>query len=192
MRFILAVLLSWLAFAAARADILVNGSFADGRAHWRGDAQDVDAVNLGGMSSQSAGIVVKLKSDKWTKIYQTFNNRAPRLFFTVTAKVSDDYKLRGQDTSTPDFGDLPTDYMPWPMMESSWNLFVSGSGFFMTTKTLRPDARKAGPQTMTGMITDLKNVDEAVFAIFFPPGEGSITLLNVSLSATDPNAAPGN
>jgi hypothetical protein len=146
---------------------------------------------MGGMSTQSPGVVIKLKPDKWSKIYQTFNNRAPVLYYTVSCKLSDDYALRDKGTSSPDFGDLPTDYMPWPLLENSWHIFVSGAGFFETTRMLKPDAHKTDTQTMTGRIADLKDVDEAVFTIFFPPGSGSITLLNVSLSPTDPAAGPG-
>ena len=49
-----AITLVFLFFACTvslHADILVNGDFADGRAHWKGDAKDPDATdNLSGPS----------------------------------------------------------------------------------------------------------------------------------------------
>ena len=47
-----------------RADILVNGNFADGRAHWKGDLKDPDSANSNDLSnpssSNSGGVVIQL------------------------------------------------------------------------------------------------------------------------------------
>jgi hypothetical protein len=79
------------------------------------------------------------------------------------------------------------------MPESYWSLIVTTSGEGSdseTSKYLRPDPKKPSPQTITGKLNDLQNGAEALFLIVFPPGEGSITLTNISLSPNDPNAEP--
>jgi hypothetical protein len=179
-----------------RADILVNGNFADGRAHWKGDLQDADAINSASLStsgsSNSGGVVVQLKKDKWTKIYQTFTIRDPKLYYSVTFQLSDDYKLSShdaQDYSSIDLGDVPGFNFGWSMSERYWGLLVGGGSY--STKFLMPNAHKTGDQqTLTGRLNDLTTDSDAVLVLAFPPGEGSVTLYSISLSATDPNANP--
>jgi hypothetical protein len=188
-----------------QADILVNGNFADGHAHWKGDAEDINADGPDAIpdlsksdSSAPSGVVIKLKKDKWTKIYQTFNVHDTKLYYSVTFKLSPDYKIasgRGEASySKPDFTDVPIGWFSyWSMPESYWSLIVTTSGEGSdseTSKYLRPDPKKPSPQTITGKLNDLQNGAEALFLIVFPPGEGSITLTNISLSPNDPNAEP--
>ena len=188
-------LLLLLGILPLRADILVNGNFADGHAHWKGDIQDTDAgdsASLSGANSgAAAGVTINLKKDKWTKIYQSFTARNEKLF-TITFQLSADYKLSSRnadDTSSADFSDVPGIYMMWSMSERFWNLLVSGGSF--ANKILEPDTKKMGQQqTLTGRVSDLNTDTDSVFLLAFPPGEGSVTLFNIALSPNDPNADP--
>ncbi len=66
---------------------------------------------------------------------------------------------------------------------ASWVLVVQefgagGSSYIY----LRPDTKNADSQTLTGKIRGMTDNDEKILVLAFPPGEGSITLTNVSLS----------
>ena len=179
-----------------QADILANSNFADGRAHWKGDAQDAETADSHNLarapSGNSAGVVIKLQKDKWNKIYQNLTLRDAKLLFTITFQLSADYKLTSQnndDRSAADFSDVPEINKPRILPEQYWRFIMAGGS--NVTRTLQPDLTKKGQQqTLSGRFSDLTINSEAVFLIAFPPGKGSVTLYNVSLSATDPNAEP--
>ena len=191
-------LLLWMCLGPLHADqdILVNSNFADGRAHWKGDAEDADSsdvTNLGEPSSTDSGsAIIKLNSDKWTKLYQVFIPREKKLFYTITFQLSNDYKLPSQnnsDTSAADFTDVEAIGTQWTLAEQYWSLIVTGG--MTATQSLQPDLSKKGQkQTLTGRITDLTPGVESVFLIAFPPGKGNVTFYAVSLSKDDPNAQP--
>ncbi len=131
-------------------------------------------------SGTSGGVVINLKKDKWRKIYQVFTVRDKKLFYTVSFKLSDDYKLASQnnnDVSPADLGDVPGIGFPWSLPERNWSLIISGGDAPSMDRPLEPDPSKRGqPQTLTGRLTDLYTNTECVFLIAIPPGEGSVTL----------------
>ena len=192
-------LLLWLCLWPLHADqdILVNSNFADGRAHWKGDAQDPDAGDVATLGEPSSGdsggsAIIKLNSDKWTKLYQVFVPREKKLFYTITFQLSGDYKLPSQnnsDTSMADFGDVDAINAQWTLPEQYWSLIVTGG---MTPQlALQPDlSKKNKKQTLSGRLTDLSPGLESVFLIAFPPGNGTVTFYTVALSKDDPNAQP--
>ncbi len=64
-----------------RADILANGDFANGSAHWDGDRKtDTDAASL----------TIKLKPNTWTKIFQVFHSADAAMKVHVTYTLSED------------------------------------------------------------------------------------------------------
>ncbi len=195
MKSIALVLLLSLALCPLRADtnILVNSNFADGHAHWGPDAKDLDSGDLGASGNPQPGAIINLKKDKWSKIYQMFTVRDHKLYYTVTFQLSTDYKLNSQssdDSSAADLGDVPGIDMQWHLPERYWSMLIQGGENF-SEYMLRPDLSKRGQsQTLTGHLSDLHTDVESDFVIAFPPGEGSITLTNVSLSNVDPNAQP--
>ncbi|MCE0521419.1 MAG: hypothetical protein LV480_00735 [Methylacidiphilales bacterium] len=181
------------------APILINSDFAEGRAHWKGDAKDLDnsgQVDLTTGNSTTPGVIITLKKDKWTRIYQAFSVRNGKLYYSITFKLSPDYKIavptgnNNNASSAPDVSDIPymwTESMSeygWAMLvvENVWGMQARASEFF------QPDPRKPSPQTLTGRLNELNVGPDATFVLFFPPGQGSITLLNISLSPYDPNA----
>ena len=193
----LLALLLLAGFASLRADVLVNSSFADGRAHWKGDAQDVEASSSGdlsaGSSGSGAGVVIKLNPDKWTKIYQGFNIHDKTLFDTVTYKLSEDYKLTDTDSdslSSLNFDDAPGIWNDYRLNASQWFFIVTGGeeGFSSMHKYYRPDSVKKGEQTMSGKIGGLVDGQEGTVMLALPPGKGSVTFLKIALSPTDPGA----
>ncbi len=179
-----------LPLQADSSEFIANSTFADGRAHWKGDPQEPDAA-LGSVDVSSNGssgsVVINLKKDKWTKIYQIVTVRAKHLDYTVKFVLSDDYKLSaksGDDMSQADFGDVPGINWTWSLAENEWALILSGGSWGQ--KYLTPDTTKGKEQTLSGRMSgDLTQGQEAVFLIAFPPGQGSITFHQISLKNGD-------
>jgi hypothetical protein len=181
----------------AEPDILLNSNFAEGHAHWKGDALDIetpDAPKLmrAAVTTTPAGVAIKLKRDQWTKIFQTFIVRDPKLFYTVTFRLSPDYKLISQnndDTSSADFTDVEAINAAIPLPEQNWTLLLAGGS--TAQRALHPDLNKRSePQSISGRLSDLNPGIEAVLVIAFPPGKGTVTLSSISLTNVDPDAEP--
>lgn len=176
-----------------RADILVNGNFADGKAHWRGDAQPLDQSDLSNPTT-SAGVTITLKKDKWTKIYQVFTTKEKKLQYSITFKLSSDYGLdQSYDNSStggfvprsPGLDDIEGIYplsLYW--WKNSWILVPYELGSYSEIY-LKPDVQKPDTQTLTGTIHGFVGDTEKILLIAFPPGEGTITLQNISLTSSE-------
>ncbi len=190
MKLLLLGVLVLVSSISLRADILANSAFTDGRAHWKGDAKDINTDNLG--AGSQVGITVTLKKDKWTKIYQTFTTREKRVQYSISFTLSSDYhvehdsaegssSIMGPSAGLDDIEGMYPLYLS--TYSTSWVLIVqqfgSGGSSFIY---LRPDPKNVDSQTLTGKIRGLTDDDEKIIVLAFPPGEGSITLTNVSLS----------
>jgi hypothetical protein len=190
-RLLLLVLL--LSPLRADQDILVNSNFTEGHGHWQGDAKDVDTGDLSS-DTPPPGAVVHLKKDKWTKIYQLFTVRDKKLFYTVSFKLSDDFKMgdgsRSNDYSRADLGDVPGLMFQEQLSESRFTLLIQGGDNYEESP-LTPNLAKIGQsQTLTGRINPYVVGAQSCFVIAIPPGEGTVTFTQVSLSATDPSNQP--
>jgi len=178
---------------ALHADILANGDFADGAAHWRGDGSD----------SGNQSLVIQLDHSKWTYVSQLFNTKDNALDFSITYKTSSDCVL----PTTPQTcwkaslfkmtGIVFNNSIKVP--PSSWLVMVYDSanlrmGYCHIPVTLG----STDPQQVTGTVPKLVAHAEKTVFIAFPPGEGSITLLKVALTPSqgsddsDSSPAPGN
>jgi hypothetical protein len=183
-----------------RGDVLVNGDFSEGRAHWGGDAENLaapDGTTAADSGSAPAGVTVTLKKDGWTMIYQSFTIRDPELYYTITFKLSADYKLANpgsHDEAAGDFSNGPGLMRFYDVSLGHWSLITTGTDptdeNSIRVKSLDPDVTSAQSQTLTGKLINLNNDADASLILAFPPGEGSVTLTTVSLSPTDPNSGP--
>jgi hypothetical protein len=177
-----------------RADILVNGNFADGRAHWKGDAKDIDTNNTS--AGTQPGVTITLNKDKWTKIYQTFNTHAKNVRYSITFTLSPDYQVQqdsynaGSGTMsgpTPGLDDIEgMPYLYGYSYNGGWMLIVREFGGWGSGSLYpRPDPKKTDSQTLTGEIRGLTENAGKIILLAFPRGEGTITLTNISLTAED-------
>jgi hypothetical protein len=181
----------------ARADILANGDFADGPAHWKGDAKEISSDDL--TAGNQPGVVVTLKKDAWTKIYQTFSTHEKEVQYSITFKLSSDYQVdqTPYDPSSgsvsgpsPGLDDIEGVYPLYAYAyNGAWTLVVQefgASGWNYIHP--RPDPRKTDAQTLTGTIRRLTDHAEKILILAFPPGKGTVTLTNIALTST--TAAP--
>jgi hypothetical protein len=172
-----------------RADILVNGNFADGHAHWKGDAKDPDTTtsDLSNPNSQN-GVTITLKKDKWTKIYQSFNTREKKLHYSITFSLSSDYQVDHNQPENsglarpPGLDDIEGVPFCYASDTGTWACMIA-EGLDTSSFSLRPDTTKTDSQTLSGILHGASGDDsEQMVLIFaFPPGEGSITITNISL-----------
>lgn len=212
-------LVAVLSLSFAKADILVNGDFHDGKAHWKGDihaASDSDTGSYGTSSMDQTGgapgIVVELKKAQWPKAYQTFNTHDNSFNYSVTFKLSPDYApaSRPQNGLNPPPGHPPGTPNPFgPRNEFLSSVlggnFVgnltppTGNDFLLFVVDLTAATYSAAvihptpgtdSQTITGVMKDVPAHDEKVLYLVFNGGKGNVTLLNVALTPLEKTASP--
>jgi len=169
-----------------RADILANGSFADGTAHWRGDAHN--------LSDGSAGIIIQLNPSKWTQVYQTFNTKEDALDFSVSFQTSSDFSLLTDPVMTvPNLEEITGTpfHRGINLNSNSWLLMiVDPAEALMTYFKIKIKPGSTDVQTATNAIPRLAAHEEKTIFLAFPPGEGTITLLNIILTPTTNSTSP--
>jgi hypothetical protein len=176
-----------LAVGMARAsatDILANGDFANGSAHWDGDrVTDTDATNL----------VITLKHDTWTKISQVFHSADSALKVHVSYTLSEDCTflpqngmagfsltdgvikdITGQQIANIGMSPIPMGGFLSVIVDLTKPLvFSSILGGKVNTDT----------QTASGFFYDLNPNEEKTFYLAFPPGKGTVTLTGIVLES---------
>jgi hypothetical protein len=196
------VLIALVVLACAlplRADILANGDFTDGPAHWKGDAKEITSDDL--TAGNQPGVVVTLKKDAWTKIYQTFSTHEKEVQYSITFKLSSDYQVDQSpyDPSSgsvsgpsPGLDDIEGVYPLYAYTYNGvWTLVVrefGGTGWNYIHP--RPDPKKTDSQTLTGSIRRLTDHAEKILILAFPPGKGTVTLTNITLTSTNAQPSP--
>ena len=183
------VLVAFVSVLSLRADILANGDFSDGHAHWKGDAQDPDTGgDLSANPSTNAGVIIKLKKDKWTKIYQRFSTHEKKLQYTITFTLGADYApdlhpVESNMYGSPGLDDIEGVY-PYYGYENggNWMCITAQGGFGRASFSLHPDLKKTGSQSVSGVVAGPPDEHDDMTIVFaFPPGEGSITLTKIEL-----------
>jgi hypothetical protein len=169
---------------AVHADILANGDFTQGSAHWQGDrATNTDASTL----------TITLKPDTWTKIYQDFHSADAALKLHVSYELS------------PDCTFLPQNGMAQFFVSNQVVLDITGARVAMVNTIPIPvggflgvvsdpskpliftaimRGRVTGEiQDSEGFFYDLNPHAEKKFYLAFPPGNGTVTLTHIGLEA---------
>jgi hypothetical protein len=191
-------------------EVLQNADFSDGTTHWHGDcktaAADLSTDFTSNQASDAKGIVVELHSSTWTKVTQDIDSKVPnmsRLVLTVTYQLSSDFALsdrkedyvqiaNGLGLDTASFAPAPGKIMAIIDVPTNQRLTSSSTqdGSQITTRYVVHNDQVSvatfspqGQQTVTLQLAmPMRNPDNRpVFVLGFPPGQGKITLLNVSL-----------
>jgi hypothetical protein len=178
---------------AVHADILANGDFTEGSAHWQGDrTTDTDASSLS----------IVLKGDRWTKIYQDFHSADASLKVHVTYSLSPDCTFLPQNgmagfaltngvirdvtgLQLSNVGALPI------AMGGYISVVVDPSKPLVFTSILSGKVT-SDFQTSEGFFYDLNPHAEKMFYLAFPPGNGTVTLTHVSLEPAPDGPTKGN
>ena len=196
-----AILLALLLPLAARADeMLKNTDFADGTSHWSGDGESAAASDA---APSKPGLIVKLRHS-WTKVTQGFPGKTGQYTFTMTYSVEPGTSF---STDPNDFRRV-VDQLGLTALKSFWItpgqwvvIMIDPAAGRFTFSDINP-VTADGAQTITSDF-NLDSDGDKKICLGFPPGTGSVTLINVSLKpktaaptatpaspATAPQAAP--
>ena len=170
--------------APARAyNPLVNGDFHDGKTHWEGDG---DASDSGGP------LVITLKPDKWTAVRQTFSADCQEARLKITYSVSADCSFLAKKSSDGTIPSLTAHALDEattlqngisPVIMDSSNsclvLMVAG-GYLYWQYPFALEYKKDGTRTFS-TTTEWGPVTHVDLCIAFPPGHGTVTLVDVEL-----------
>jgi hypothetical protein len=191
-KFVIAFFLGMAGLSSLRADdILLNGNFTDGKTHWHGDG---DSPDTGGR------LVITLKPDKWTVVYQNFSFDSSELQLKLTYALSDDCTLAkgsgdklvtpltslGLEEATGMANNIFNVTLP---RRTAWMVLLVGGGMMESEEPvfLRRDAKD--PRTFITTLSEWngKFINDAL-CLAFPPGQGTVTLTDVEL--LPPSSSP--
>ena len=191
MRPLLFALLVLACTVPLRADNwLQNGDFSDGTDHWYGDGKSpADLASDDPLAKPdpftSKGLIIPLKHLDWTKVAQDFKGKIASGILSITYMVSPDLA----------FSDKPDDYVNMPghigydawqafnTPPGQWVIFISDFGTSRGTYyLLKPRLGSSDPQTYRARVGGLTPLEDKTIALAFPPGTGTLVILNISLT----------
>jgi len=184
---VLALLLTVVSASVIRADdIILNGNFADGKTHWHGAG---DVPDIGG------SLVVTLKPDKWTVVYQDFSAEATQLRLKITYSYSDDCTLatprsadalvppldaHGLEEATGMANGIGTVNLPGT---ASWMVLMTSGGRFRGEHPVYPGTNDTNPRTYSTTLSEWnKQFNRDDLCLAFPPGTGTVTVTEVEVT----------
>jgi hypothetical protein len=185
----IALLLLTCAFPLRADTWLENGDFADGLNHWRGNGRaPADMAPENPMDKPdpftSKGLILPLRGADWSRITQDFRGKSSTGVLSITYMLSPGLTFSAkleQYTNIPD--ELHLDgWVPFTTPPGDWIVFISdldnGRGIY---ETVKPKEGSTGSQTLSTSFRGLTPFADKTITIAFPPGTGTVVLLNVSL-----------
>jgi hypothetical protein len=194
----LVIVLVLLSLINVRADtnLLQNGDFSDGIAHWEGDCHspDSDSVDLSAASAPpTTGIVVKLRHSDWTKVTQDFDGNIGEYLLTLNYSFSPGLKF---STNPDDYQNVPAKegfslFRSFDSDPGSWVIILSdlGAARFSYWK-IAPNMTAGAQRALATVHLDSDDTHKKGFCLLFPPGDGIITLQSISLISKNAAASP--
>ncbi len=168
---------------------LENGDFSDGITHWHGDARSpADYASDNPLQASdpftSKGLIIPLKHTSWAKVAQDFRGKIATGYLTITYMVSPDLAFSDK---MEDYTNIPNQlgwgWKSFDTKQGSWMVFVSALG---DTKgvyyTMKPKLGASAPQTVRIPVHELTPLEEQTLTLAFPPGTGTVVVLNVALT----------
>jgi hypothetical protein len=171
-------------------DLLQNGDFSDGIAHWYGDCHTVaDTILDSDYQAPAAGTgaVVKLRAGDWTKLTQDFDTKPGTLHLTVTYELSPGatFSQRPEDYTNTTENVGYTAWRAYPTSVGSWVVMLCDiAAGHANIFEVRSDNAAAGPQTFKAGFR-AKSDEQKSICLGFPPGKGFITVEKVSITTGD-------
>jgi hypothetical protein len=169
---------------------LENGDFTDGIDHWYGNGRSpADFASDNPLASSdpftSKGLIIPLKDMDWTKVAQDFKGKIASGVLSITYMVSPDLAFSNK---REDYVNMPDHigYDGWQAFNTppgQWIIFISDFGssrgsYYM----LKPKLGSSDPQTYRARVSGLTPLEDKTLTLAFPPGTGTIVILNVSLT----------
>ena len=168
---------------------LQNGDFTDGTTHWHGDLRSpADFASDNPLQASdpltSKGMIIPLKQSSWCKVAQDFRGKIASGFLTVTYMVSTDlaFSIKEEDyTNIPN--QLGWGWRSFNTPPGDWMIFISAMGdtkgaYYKVT----PKLGSSTPQTIKFKVNELTPMEDQTLTLAFPPGTGTVVVLNVALT----------
>ena len=162
-------------------EALKNGDFSEGINQWSGDVEDVAQA---APDLASKGMLIKLDSNEWTKAVQEFIPIGTDFDFSITYKLSAGAQF---SDNKHDYQNVPAHlgYGLWKKFRiprGNWMMMISDLGDTIkgTYFPIKPGTGTEA-QTVQFKVLGLENREQKTITLAFPPGHGSVIILNVSL-----------
>ena len=185
----LPLLILLVSLARLEADeVLENGDFLDGTAHWDGNGRPpsdfAPPTPLDPPSPYGTeGLIVPLKDHDWTKVLQEYHTKTASLLLKITYKLSPDAAFSSDDK---DYQNVThqIDWDAWPPISGirgAWTIFSTDINSFRFMTYMVTPKHSDQVQTYGTTLQDLTIDNEQTLCFAFPPGKGAVILLRVSL-----------
>lgn len=197
MRILLFILIILACAVPLQADnSLENGDFSNGKDGWHGDGETPDEYAQDNPSAASdpltsKGLIIQLKPHRWTKITQEFKgDKGTYYSLAVTYKVSPDTTLSNKADDYTNAGngfDFEGSEIWVPQSIESgrfwWTVHdLDDDGGYQ--ETCSPKLGSSEPQTIQDHGRTMTPFTRKMIFIAFPPGNGIVVLLNVSVTSS--------
>ena len=180
-----------IVLADNNSNLLQNGDMSSGIAHWEGDCHSSsnnsdappDLSASPAAPSASSGVYIKLRHQDWTKMTQDFEGKEGAYVFSITYSLSSDAKF---SSSPDDYTDIPgatgmSRFPKFGIRTGTWGMIVLdlGAWRYWTWEVSPPAAGTS--TTYTTPVKIGSSEGDKTLCLVFPPGEGIVTITNVSL-----------
>jgi hypothetical protein len=183
----LALLLFLGGVIIARADdnLLQNGDFSGGVAHWYGNVQtpgDLDDATL-----PDSGVVIKLRPHDWTRANQDFQVKAGTYNLNIVFTLISGFHFSDQYSdyiNLPKVLDFPAGDHPVDGSIGQWVAIIADNVASSSLYWTGDPPQSAGQQTYTFKVKDINFDNRQNLSLNFPPGSGYVVLQKVALVAS--------
>jgi hypothetical protein len=166
-------------------EALKNGDFSDGINHWSGDGEDVAQA---APDLAPKGMIIKLDPNEWTKAVQEFIPIGTDFTCAITYKLSPDAQF---SVDEKDYRNVPKHlgYALWKRFripKGDWMMMISdfGEKISGTYFPIKPGPTPGETETFQTTIGGLETREDKTITLAFPPGQGSVIILNVSMTTS--------
>jgi len=169
---------------------LQNGDFTDGITHWRGNGRaPADYATENPLEKPdlltSKGLIIPLRHRDWDKIIQDFKGKNASGVLTITYMVSPGLTF---STKPDDYANVPDQIHSdgWQGVATppgDWVVFIADFGSERYTYyEIKPKLDSSAPQTCQLPVSRLTPHEDKTITLAFPPGDGKVVILNISLT----------
>jgi len=196
---ILILLVAGLLLPLRADECLLNGDFSEGLSHWYGDgelASDVakelakknDPLASAPSAALNPGIVIHLKSSRWSKLTQEFTTNNLKMSLKVNYTLSPDCSFSAKSDY---YSDVFTavglnGYVTRRLSPGNWAVILTDLGtLWCYYFACQPDKNSSESQTFKadsgGAADTMKTEFHKTITVAFPPGRGNVTVNLISL-----------
>lgn len=170
---------------------LSNGDFTSGIDHWRGNGRAPSDYTESSLDKPdpmtTQGLIIELKHATWSKVEQNFHSHGGNGILSVTFKVSPDiqFSSKPEDYQNMTHAIGYDGYTSYATKPGNWVVFISdlhATSEQGSVYEIEPKAGSSNPQTVQFMVENRTPKEEKSIALCFPPGDGKIAVLNISIT----------